>query len=220
MILTKQKVMIEQMTPTQEAYSLLERIGRVCYKSEDRITEDSATKFIKNIVARNHLSVIEHCIVTIRFIVNRGVSHELVRHRIASFSQESTRYCNYNKQNHLEFIIPHWLDIKEGVFGYNDLIPGSLTPEQIFLYGLLMAEEVYNALISGGKKPEDARDILPIDVKTEIVVTANLREWLLICNLRTAKAAHPNMRQVMTMVLDTLQLEYPEIFGIGEADEA
>lgn len=220
MILTKQKVMIEQMTPTQEAYSLLERIGRVCYKSEDRITEDSATKFIKNIVARNHLSVIEHCIVTIRFITNRGVSHELVRHRIASFSQESTRYCNYNKQNHLEFIIPHWLDIKEGVFGYNDLIPGSLTPEQIFLYGLLMAEEVYNALISGGKKPEDARDILPIDVKTEIVVTANLREWLLICNLRTAKAAHPNMRQVMTMVLDTLQLEYPEIFGIGEADEA
>lgn len=220
MILTKQKVIIEQITPTQEAYSLLERIGRVCYKSEDRITEDSATKFIKNIVARNHLSVIEHCIVTIRFIVNRGVSHELVRHRIASFSQESTRFCNYNKQNHLEFIIPHWLDIKEGVFSYNDLIPGSLTPEQIFLYGLLMSEEVYNALISGGKKPEDARDILPIDVKTEIVVTANLREWLLICNLRTAKAAHPNMRQVMSMVLDALQLEYPEIFGMGEADEA
>lgn len=220
MILTKQKVIIEQMTPMQEAYSLLERIGRVCYKSEDKITDDSATKFIKSIVARNHLSVIEHCIVTIRFIVNRGVSHELVRHRIASFSQESTRYCNYNKQNHLEFIIPHWLDIKEGVFSYNDLIPGSLTPEQIFLYSLLMAEETYNALIVGGKKPEDARDILPIGVKTEIVMTANLREWLLVCNLRTAKAAHPNMRQVMSMVLDALQSEYPEIFGIGEADEA
>ena len=220
MILTKQKVIIEQITPTQEAYSLLERIGRVCYKSEDRITEDSATKFIKSIVARNHLSVIEHCVVTIRFITNRGVSHELVRHRIASFSQESTRFCNYNKQNHLEFIIPHWLDVKEGVFNYNDLTPGSLAPEQIFLYGLLMAEEAYNSLIVGGKKPEDARDILPIDVKTEIVVTANLREWLLICNLRTAKTAHPNMRQVMSMVLDTLQSKYPEIFGIGEADEA
>ena len=220
MILTKQKVIIEQITPTQEAYSLLERIGRVCYKSEDRITEDSATKFIKSIVARNHLSVIEHCVVTIRFITNRGVSHELVRHRIASFSQESTRFCNYNKQNHLEFIIPHWLDVKEGVFSYNDLTPGSLAPEQIFLYGLLMAEEAYNSLIVGGKKPEDARDILPIDVKTEIVVTANLREWLLICNLRTAKAAHPNMRQVMSMVLDALQLKYPEIFGTGEADEA
>jgi thymidylate synthase (FAD) len=219
-ILTKQKVVIEQITPTQEAYSLLERIGRVCYKSEDRITEGSAAKFIKSIVARNHLSVIEHCIVTIRFTTNRGVSHELVRHRIASFSQESTRYCNYNKQGHLEFIIPHWLDVKEGVFGYNDLTPGSLASEQIFLHGLLMAEEAYNALIAGGKKPEDARDILPIDVKTEIVVTANLREWLLICNLRTAKAAHPNMRQVMSMVLNSLQLEYPEIFGIGEADEA
>jgi thymidylate synthase (FAD) len=143
-----------------------------------------------------------------------------VRHRIASFSQESTRYCNYYNQSHLEFIIPHWLDVKEGVFSYNDLTPGSLTPEQIFLHGLLMAEEAYNALIAGGKKPEDARDILPIDVKTEIVVTANLREWLLICNLRTAKAAHPNMRQVMSMVLDALQLEYPEIFGMGEADEA
>lgn len=220
MILTKQKVIIEQIIPTQEAYSLLERIGRVCYKSEDRITEDSATKFIKSIVARNHLSVIEHCVVTIRFITNRGVSHELVRHRIASFSQESTRFCNYNKQNHLEFIIPHWLDVKEGVFSYNDLTPGSLATEQIFLYGLLMAEEAYNSLIVGGKKPEDARDILPIDVKTEIVVTANLREWLLICNLRTAKAAHPNMRQVMSMVLDALQLKYPEIFGTGEADEA
>ncbi|MDY0387391.1 MAG: FAD-dependent thymidylate synthase [Methanolobus sp.] len=220
MILTKQKVIIEQITPTQEAYSLLERIGRVCYKSENRITEDSATKFIKNIVTRNHLSIIEHCVVTIRFITNRGVSHELVRHRIASFSQESTRFCNYNKQNHLEFIIPHWLDVKEGVFSYNDLIPGSLAPEQIFLYSLLMAEEAYNSLIVGGKKPEDARDILPIDVKTEIVVTANLREWLLICNLRTAKTAHPNMRQVMSMVLDALQLKYPEIFGIGEADEA
>jgi len=219
-ILTKQKVIIEQITPTQEAYSLLERIGRVCYKSENRITEDSATKFIKNIVTRNHLSIIEHCVVTIRFITNRGVSHELVRHRIASFSQESTRFCNYNKQNHLEFIIPHWLDVKEGVFSYNDLIPGSLAPEQIFLYSLLMAEEAYNSLIVGGKKPEDARDILPIDVKTEIVVTANLREWLLICNLRTAKTAHPNMRQVMSMVLDALQLKYPEIFGIGEADEA
>jgi len=219
-ILTKQKVIIEQITPTQEAYSLLERIGRVCYKSEDRITNDSAAKFIKSIVARNHLSVIEHCVVTIRFIVNRGVSHELVRHRITSVSQESTRFCNYNKQNHLEFIIPHWLDVKEGIFSYNDLVPGSQNPEQIFLYSLLMAEETYNALIVSGKKPEDARDVLPIGVKTELVMTANLREWLLICNLRTAKAAHPNMRQVMSMVLNALQLKYPEIFGIGEADEA
>ena len=220
MILTKQKVIIEQITPTQEAYSLLERIGRVCYKSEDRITNDSAAKFIKSIVARNHLSVIEHCVVTIRFIVNRGVSHELVRHRITSVSQESTRFCNYNKQNHLEFIIPHWLDVKEGIFNYNDLVPGSQNPEQIFLYSLLMAEETYNALIVSGKKPEDARDVLPIGVKTELVMTANLREWLLICNLRTAKTAHPNMRQVMSMVLNALQLKYPEIFGIGEADEA
>lgn len=220
MILTKQKVIIEQITPTQEAYSLLERIGRVCYKSEDRITNDSAAKFIKSIVARNHLSVIEHCVVTIRFIVNRGVSHELVRHRITSVSQESTRFCNYNKQNHLEFIIPHWLDVKEGIFSYNDLVPGSQNPEQIFLYSLLMAEETYNALIVSGKKPEDARDVLPIGVKTELVMTANLREWLLICNLRTAKTAHPNMRQVMSMVLNALQLKYPEIFGIGEADEA
>lgn len=220
MILTKQKVVIEQMTPMQEAYSLLERIGRVCYKSEDKITEDSAAKFIKSIVAHNHLSVIEHCIVTIRFIINRGVSHELVRHRLASFTQKSTRFCRDNKNGHVEFIIPHWLDVKEGVFSYNDLIPGSPSPEQLFLYGLLTAEGTYNALITAGKKPEDARDILPIDVKTELVMTANLREWLLVCNLRTEKAAHPNMRQVMSMVLNALQSEYPEIFGIDEADEA
>lgn len=204
------------MTPMKEAYSLLERIGRVCYKSEDRITEGSSIKFIKNIVARNHLSVIEHCIVTIRFIVNRGVSHELVRHRITSVSQESTRFCNYNKQSHLEFIIPHWLNVKEGVFSYSDLIAGSQAPEQVFLYSLLMAEEAYNALIINGKKPEDARDVLPIGIKTELVMTANLREWLLICNLRTAKAAHPNTKQVMLMVLETLQTEYPEIFRTYE----
>lgn len=210
MILTKPSIKIEQMTPVMDAYSLLERIGRVCYKSEERITDSSSIQFIKNIVKRNHLSVIEHCIVTISFIVNRGVSHELVRHRIASFSQESTRFCNYANKNHIEFIIPHWLDVKEGI--YTSPIISSDDAIVAFTQGLIHSELIYKRLIALGKKPEDARDILPIDLKTEIVMTANLREWLLVCQLRTAPDAHPNMRQAMNIVYDILQQEYPEIF--------
>ncbi|NCU28786.1 MAG: hypothetical protein EOM85_03910 [Candidatus Moranbacteria bacterium] len=543
MILTKQKVIIEQMTPVYDAYRLIEKIGRVCYKSEERITPTSSTKFIENIVARNHLSVIEHCIVSIRFIVNRGVSHELVRHRLASYcidgeaitettiptsrevkkrtikqlydmkktshgkgrlkliklnamdeetgkivqgriddviysgkkqaveliveggyavkctlehrfytedgwfqlsdiikkglkiatngipepdrdwliaeyidkrrtrpdiakelgvsdswlgkyikragikkplslrinraggrgikgmhgidgikkisermhgeknpmwrggtttfrqklckeitaelrrsiyqrdsfscrlcnetggkltlhhiipiwqdnslniepsnlitlckqchhsingkehivankflpikevlphprsfrklaafrkviscnpcgeidtydiamkepyhnfiangfvvhnSQESTRYCNYSNKNHVEFIIPHWLNLPEGI--YHSPIVDSDESVIAFTQGLIHSELIYKRLIGFGKKPEDARDILPIDLKTELVMTANLREWLIVCQLRTATNAHPNMRQVMNIVYNKLQQEYPEIF--------
>jgi len=210
MILTKQKVIIEQMTPVYDAYRLIEKIGRVCYKSEERITPSSSTKFIENLIARNHLSVIEHCIVSVRFIVNRGVSHELVRHRLASFSQESSRYCNYANKEHVEFIIPHWLDLPEGT--YHSPIINSDDAVVAFTQGLIHSERIYKRLIEAGKKPEDARDILPIDLKTELVMTANLREWLLVCQLRTDKAAHPNMRQVMGIVYNKLQQEYPEIF--------
>jgi thymidylate synthase (FAD) len=213
MILRNPKIEIEQITPTKKAYELLERIGRVCYKSEDMITDYSANSFIQKLVKRNHLSVIEHCIVTIRFITNRGVTDELLRHRLASFTQESTRFCNYANRDHIEFIIPHWIDMKDCVYTYDDLPPRLLDSKDIFLYGLLNAEHTYFDLIESGKKPEDARDILPLDIKTELVMTANLREWLLVCKLRAEKPAHPNMIQIMSTVLKRLRKEYPEIFN-------
>ena len=154
----------------------LERIGRVCYKSEDRITADSAEKFIAMIVASGHGSVIEHSRLTVKFICDRGVTHELVRHRIASYSQESTRYCNYCKDkfgNELTFIRPYFWDNDAEKFA-------------IWSDAMQAAENAYNALIAAGARPEEARSVLPNSLKTEIVVTMNLRQWRHFFELRTS----------------------------------
>ena len=180
----------------------LERCGRVCYKSEDKITEGSAEKFIGMILKSGHESVLEHEKLTVTFICDRGVTHEIVRHRIASYSQESTRYCNYSKDkfgNELTFIRPcFWADDSEEYAVWKQAM------EEI--------EKTYVKLISLGAKPEEARSILPNSLKTEIVCTMNLREWRHFFRLRTAERAHPQIREISVALLDELKKRIPVIF--------
>lgn len=186
----------------EEILKAIEVAGRTCYKSEDKITEESAGKFVEMISNRNHYSVLEHQSISVRFICDRGVSHEIVRHRIASFSQESTRYCNYSKDkfgNELTFIdiVDHMSDIQ-----YRE-----------WLEAMKQSESNYLIQIQAGCSPQIARSVLPNSLKTEIVVTANLREWKEIFRQRTSKAAHPQMREIMIPLCEELQIKLPEIFG-------
>ena len=180
----------------------IERIGRICYKSEDKINSSSSGKFIKMILANGHESVIEHSGISVRIICDRGVSHEIVRHRLASYSQESTRYCNYFKHKfgkELTLIKPfYWNDDKEK---YN-----------IWLETMQIIENNYNRLIESGAKPEEARSILPNSLKTEIIVTMNLRGWRHFFRLRTSEKAHPQMREIAIPLLKEMHKLVPVIF--------
>ena len=184
---------------------LLQRIelaGRTCYKSEDRITDQSAREFVKRIMSSGHLSVIEHIFLTIKFIIDRGVSHELVRHRLASYSQESTRYANYSKNkfgNEITVIRPcFWEDT---------------SPEYIeWKKSMEISEKVYLKLINMGARPEQARSVLPNSLKTEVVMTCNLREMRHVLALRCSNAAHPQIREVMRPLLKDLHNRIPVIF--------
>ena len=180
----------------------IERIGRVCYKSEDLITEDSAEKFIRNILKRGHESVIEHEKISVKMVCDRGVTHEIVRHRVASYSQESTRYCNYQKDkfgNELTFIKP--------VFWKEDSPEYALWKES-----MQQIEDQYMKLLEMGASAQEARSILPNSLKTEIVVTMNLREWRHFFRLRTASAAHPQIREIAGMVLEEFRRQIPVVF--------
>lgn len=200
------------LTPLNPAEMLcrIEAAGRTCYKSEDRITEGSAEKFVRAILQRGHDSVIEHESLSVRFICDRGVTHEIVRHRIASYSQESTRYVNYAKAGHCQFIIPPWVDIDAGEITLDAVDTDS--PAFYWTMAMLDAERHYNTLSRSGWKPEQARSVLPNSLKTEIVMTANLREWRHFFRLRTARAAHPQIRELVTPLLVELQTLLPAIF--------
>lgn len=180
----------------------LECYGRVCYKSESKITDQSANDFIHMIIKNGHESVLEHEKITFKIICDRGVSHELVRHRIASFSQESTRYCNYSKDrfgNELTFIKPCFWDKDDEEY-------------KIWEKNMQIIEENYNLLISQGAKPEEARSILPNSLKTEIVITMNIRELRYFLKLRTSAKAHPQMREVTCKLLQSLKNKVPVLF--------
>jgi len=184
---------------TPEAELLIERAGRTCYKSEGMISEGSAAKFIEMIVKRGHFSVLEHASATILFVCDRGVSHELVRHRLASYSQESTRYCNYSKEKHgSEIAVIQPPDLGGFAFAWKK--------------HLQSVEKMYLAMLSKGIPPQIARSILPNALKTEIVTTANLREWLHILRLRTHKTAHPQIREIMEMARERLVASCPNVF--------
>ena len=186
-------------------YKKLERIGRICYKSEANITEESAEKFIRNLIKRGHEAMLEHSGLTVIFTVDRGISHELVRHRLASFAQESTRYCDYSKDkfdHQLTFIKPFYLD--ERSVEYAD-----------WRKVMEEAEKQYLELISLGCTPQEARAVLPNSLKTEIAVTANFREWRHILKLRAAGTTgkpHPQMEEIMIPLLMDLKHEFPAIF--------
>lgn len=190
----------------------IEFCGRVCYKSEDKITNDSAKKFVSGIIKSGHESVIEHEKVTVRIICDRGVSHEIVRHRIASYSQESTRYCDY-AGGHITFIIPPWFRESDALLGVCNKCPTvSDSTTNSWLIAIWHSECTYENLRASGWKPEQARTVLPNSLKTEIVCTMNLRQWRHFFKLRTAKAAHPQMREISIPMLAEFKKLIPVIF--------
>lgn len=187
----------EILTPLdgQAILKHIELCGRVCYKSEDKITDTSATTFVASIIKRGHEAVLEHYDITVKFICDRGVSHELVRHRLASYCQESTRYCNYSKDGfggEITVIWPYFLS------------KGS-TAMQHWVWACRQAEDAYFNMLNFGCTPQEARSVLPNSLKTEVVMTANLREWRHFFKLRTAPAAHPQMDDL-----------YPERYKLKE----
>ena len=193
---------IETPIDGAEILKRIEKAGRTCYKSEDRITEESAESFVRKLIERGHESVLEHESITVRFICDRGISHEIVRHRLASYSQESTRYCNYSNDRfgyEITFIKPYFL--KEGTVAYAS-----------WLTAMHLANIMYSDMLAEGCTPQEARSVLPNSTKTEIVMTANLREWRHFLKLRTAKAAHPQMRELTVPLLHELQERIPVVF--------
>lgn len=191
-----------EQRPPIDALQILEKAGRTCYKSEDRITSNSDERFISFLIKRGHLSVIEHVSASVRFITDRGVTHELVRHRLAAFSQESTRYCNYGGSD-IVFIRPVWLA--------ND------DASDRWVTAMEEAEYYYNELLARRWTPEKARSVLPNSLKTEIIMTCNLREWMHVFTLRTSPAAHPQMRKLMESCLEGFKDFIPVIFDhIGD----
>lgn len=193
----------------EELLQMIEKAGRTCYKSEDKITDNSAGKFAKMLIDRGHHAMIEFGSIIVKFITNRGVTHEMVRHRLCSFAQESTRYVNYTGKE-MEFILPVWLsDTLLGIWprktaGSHDI--------HLWINAMSDTERRYNSLIALGWRPEQAREVLPNSLKTEIVVMANIREWRHIFSLRCSKEAHPQMRELMRPLLRDLQSRVPVVF--------
>jgi thymidylate synthase (FAD) len=189
----------------QKVLQKLELVGRTCYKSEDKITEDSAAKFVAGLIKRGHEAMLEHVSITVKFVTDRGISHEIVRHRLASYAQESTRYCNYSQDkfgHELTFIIPDFLEYgSEGFKLWKD--------------EMKQVEKTYFAMLEAGHTPQEARSVLPNSLKTELVMTANLREWRAFFKLRAANstgAAHPQMLEITRPLLDDLKAMIPVVF--------
>ena len=199
------KPSIDILTPIEgtEILKHIELCGRVCYKSEEKISEGSAETFIANIIKRGHEAVLEHYDITVKFICDRGVSHEIVRHRLASYCQESTRYCNYSKEGfgkEITVIAPCYLE--PGTEGWS-----------LWQLSCTQAEKAYFDLLNWGCTPQEARAVLPNSLKTEVVMTANIREWRHFLKLRTSRAAHPQMREVAILLRTELERLLPGLFG-------
>lgn len=180
----------------------IEQCGRVCYKSEDSIAEGTADKFVANIIKRGHEAVLEHASFTVKFICDRGVSHEIVRHRLAAYCQESTRYCNYSKgkfNEEITVIKPCYLDAKSAAY-------------EIWKRSCDLAEVAYFAMLLEGRTPQEARAVLPNSLKTEVVMTADIREWRHFLKLRCSSAAHPQMQEVALLLLNIVHDQIPVLF--------
>ena len=196
----------EILTPiTGNELQRIEYAGRTCYKSEDKITDDSAKKFVENLIKRGHEAMLEHSSLSVKFICDRGVSHELVRHRMASFAQESTRYCNYSQDKfgkELTFIKPKFFE--EGTDSY-----------KYWENAMADAENYYFSMLDFGCTPQEARSVLPNSIKTEIVMTANYREWRHFFWLRAAHKtgpAHPQMEELTVPLLKEVVDKIPYVF--------
>ena len=179
--------------------STIEQAARTCYKSEDKIKEGSAEKLVGVLVDRGHHAMLEFVDVTVKFITDRGIANEIVRHRIASYAQESTRYVNYNKKE-MEFIAPLWVKESDSVNVAH------------FKQICKQAEMNYNSFLRDGLHPQDARAILPLCLKTELVMKTNLRSWRNFFELRTSPAAHPEMRRIAIPLCKEFQKKIPIVF--------
>lgn len=193
---------------TEMPSQLIEICGRLCYKSADRITHESSEKFIAMLKKRGHVSVLEHAVATFHIVTDRGITHEIVRHRLASYSQESTRYCNYSKKKfgqEISVVQPSWF-----------VDPDKAAARDVWVSAMQAAEHRYFDLISEGAPPEVARSVLPTCLKTEIAMTCNLREWEHFLNLRlkgvTGKP-HPDIRIVSYFIWEALMEYCAPLFG-------
>lgn len=189
----------------QKILEKIEKVARTCYKSEGKIQEGSAAKMVASLIKSGHEAMLEHVSVTVKFVVDRGISHELVRHRLASFAQESTRYCNYSKDDfgsEITFIIPEYLDYKSA--GWNT-----------WKETMKACEDAYFKMLDFGLSPQQARAVLPNSLKTEVVMTANLREWRHFFKLRalgTTGKPHPQMLEVTVPLLEDFKQMIPVVF--------
>lgn len=198
----------------QQILKIVEEVGRTCYKSEDKITDNSCEKFVAGIINRGHEAVIEHYNITVRLVNDRGVSHEEVRHRIASYAQESTRYCNYSQDKFGNEIT--YIDLKGGM----ELDPKMVkldaeTAEAIYTEWINACEDAerhYFTMLELGATPQIARSVLNNSTKTEICITMNMREWRHFFKLRTAPAAHPQMREITIPLLNAFKENIPVFF--------
>jgi len=194
---------IESLPDADLAEQQIELAARTCYKSENMISTGSAQKLIEMCIRRGHESVLEHVTISILIVCDRGISHEIVRHRLASFSQESTRYANYSKEKfgrEITVIRPFFW-------------PENSIEYRLWLQAVEKSEAVYLALLDAGSTPQQARSVLPNSLKTEIVITANIRQWGHILRLRCSDAAHPQVKQVMIPILCRLQRWSKTLFG-------
>lgn len=207
----------------KEILKTIEKVARTCYKSEDKIDDQSAEKMVKSLIARGHEAMIEFFDITVKFTCDRGVSHEIVRHRLASYAQESTRYCNYSKDKfdgQITYIIPSWMDDylpTDNAYCGNDdawwkTFKDINDPKLVWLNSMQVAENNYIHLLNLGWSPQEARSVLPNSLKTEINVKMNLREWRHFFKLRCAPAAHPQMREVAIPLLENLKMSVPIVF--------
>lgn len=195
--IVRQSVKLDQEIRANEVYQRIERAGRTAYKSESKGDQETTLRFIRSLINRGHESVLEHISVSVRIVTDRAIANELVRHRIASYTQESTRYCNYNQR------------------GFSVILPENLSGDKHLddvMKVLEQVEATYNTLVNAHMKPEMARAILPLCLKTEIVATMNIREWRHVLKLRLDTNAHPQMRELAGLILRVLSDALPILF--------
>lgn len=265
MKLIKSKVEILDKINGDEVITKLARVARTCYKSEDASTLEKDKRLVENLIKSGHEAMIEFFDVTVKFTCDKGTSHQIVRHRMASYAQESSRYCDYSKDkfgNELTFIIPSWIDLPEGEYMWEDqnpLLTAGLSIEEAgyddssdlwikdsngngyleykrhyngwmeteaFMHALQVAESDYMSLLKLGWKAQQARMVLPMSIKTELNMKANLREWRCFFKLRCDTAAHPDMRKLALDLLEQMHSLIPVVFddiyekyGIGTKNE-
>lgn len=193
MIWVEQSVELMPLVSGNELLKHIERCGRTCYKSEDKITDGSAERFVRGIIKRGHESVLEHGAITVRFVTDRSVTHEIVRHRLAAYSQESQRYVSYGTGD-IAYIKQVGIESIEDEEERRDT-------QKCLERVCEQAEAHYQSLVKDGVQPQIARAVLPNATKTEIVMTADIREWRHFLRLRCDDAAHPQIRTLAKELL-------------------